>query len=76
MLLRGIIRLSLSDRRGASRFTVLGFKLMSNNKAIKLSSVIPDLIGEIILNPAWLSPHSVRVVVIHRRHWHDYGLEN
>jgi hypothetical protein len=76
MLLRGIIRLSLSDRRGASRFTVLGFKLMSNNKAIKLSSVIPDLIGEIILNPAWLSPHSVRVVVIHRRRSHEYEQEH
>ena len=76
MLLRGIIRLSLSDRRGASRFTVLGFKLMSNIKAIKLSNVIPDLIGEIILNPAWLSPHSVRVVAIHRRRSHEYEQEH
>jgi hypothetical protein len=45
MLLRGIIRLSFRERRGASRFTVLGFELMSNIKAIKPSNVIPDLIG-------------------------------
>ena len=73
MLLRGIIRLSLSERRGASRLTALGFMLMSNMKAIKPSNVNPDLIGELIFNPA-LSLHSVRVVTTHRRHLHEYGL--
>ena len=50
MLLRDMIRLSLSERSGASRFAVLGFKLMSAIKAIKPSNVIPDRIGEIIFN--------------------------
>ncbi len=76
MLLRGIIRLSLIERRGESNFAALGFMLMSNINAIKPSMVNPDFIGELIFNPALPSPHSVRVVVIHRRHWHDYGLEN
>ena len=76
MLLRGIIRLSLSDRRGASRLTALGFMLISNMKAIKPSKVIPDLMGELIFNPALLLLHSVRVVITHRRHLHDYGLEH
>ena len=76
MLLRGIIRLSLSERRGASRLTALGFMLMSNIKAIKPSKVNPDLSGELIFNPALPSLHSVRVVVIHRRHSHDFGQEH
>lgn len=76
MLLRGMIRLSLSERRGASRFAVLGFKLMSAIKAIKPSNVIPDRIGEIIFNPPPTSPHSVRVVVIHRRRLHEYEQEH
>ena len=74
MLLRGIIRLSLSDRRGASRLTALGFMLISNMKAIKPSKVNPDLIGELMFNPALPSLHSVRVVTAHRRHLHEYGL--
>lgn len=76
MLLRGMIRLSLSERSGASRFAVLGFKLMSAIKAIKPSNVIPDRIGEIIFNPPLTSPHSVRVVAIHRRRLHEYELEH
>ena len=76
MLLRGMIRLSLSERRGASRFAVLGFKLMSAIKAIKPSNVIPDRIGEIIFNPPVTSPHSVRVVAIHRRCLHEYEQEH
>ncbi len=76
MLLRGMIRLSLSERSGASRFAALGFMLMSNIKAIKPSKVIPDLIGELMFNPAQPSLHLVRVVVIHRRRSHDYELEH
>ena len=76
MLLRGMIRLSLSERRGASRFAVLGFKLMSAIKAIKPSNVIPDRIGEIIFNPPLTSPHSVQVVAIHRRRLHEYEQEH
>ena len=76
MLLRGMIRLSLSERSGASRFAVLGFKLMSAIKAIKLSNVIPDRIGEIIFNPPLTSPHSVLVVAIHRRRLHEYEQEH
>ena len=76
MLLRGRIRLSLSERSGASRFAVLGFKLMSAIKAIKASNVIPDRIGEIIFNPPLTSLHSVRVVAIHRRRLHEYELEH
>ena len=76
MLLRGMIRLSLSERRGASRFAVLGFKLMSAIKAIKPSNVIPDRIGEIIFNPPLTSPQSDREVVIHRRRLHEYEQEH
>jgi hypothetical protein len=76
MLLRGMIRLSLSERRGASRFAVLGFTLMSTIKAIKPSNVIPDRIGEIIFNPPQTSPHLVREVAIHRRRLHEYEQEH
>ena len=76
MLLRGMIRLSLSERRGASRFAVLGFKLMSAIKAIKPSNVIPDRIGEIIFSPPLTSPHFVREVAIHRRRLHEYEQEH
>ena len=76
MLLRGIIRLSLSDRIGGSCFTALGFKLISNIKAIKPSNVNPELIGEVIVTPALLSLHSVRVEAIHRRRLHDSGQEH
>ena len=76
MLLRGMIRLSLSERRGASRLDVLGFTLMSTIKAIKPSNVIPDRIGEIIFNPPQTSPHLVREVAIHRRRLHEYELEH
>ena len=72
MLLRGMIRLSLSEWRGASRFSALGFKLMSNIKAIKPSNMIPDLIGEIIFNPPLPSQHSVQVVAIRRRRLPEY----
>ena len=70
MLFRGMIRLSLSERSWESRISALGFKLMSNIKAIKPSNVIPDLIGEFIFNPPLTSPHSVQVVAIHRRRLH------
>ena len=76
MLLRGMIRLSLSERRGGSRSAVLGFTLMSTIKAIKPSNVIPDRIGEIIFNPPQTSPHPVRVVAIHRRRLHEYEQEH
>jgi hypothetical protein len=76
MLLRGMIRLSLSERRGASRSAVLGFTLMSTIKAIKPSNVIPDRIGEIIFNPPQTSPHPVREVAIHRRRLHEYEQEH
>ena len=76
MLLRGMIRLSLSERRGASRFAALGFKLMSAIKAIKPSNVIPDRIGEIIFSPPLTSPHFVREVAIHRRRLHEYEQEH
>jgi hypothetical protein len=76
MLLRGMIRLSLSERSGASRFAVLGFKLMSAIKAIKPSNVIPDRIGEIIFNPPLPSQHSVQVVAIRRRRLPEYEQEH